>query len=203
MRRLVALVALLALTASDTVAQVDSTLFGSLDYRLVGPFRGGRASGVAGIAGDPLTYYMAATGGGLWRTRDGGGSWNNISDGYFGGSIGSVAVAPSDPNVIYVGGGEKSLRGNVSPGWGMWKSENAGRSWESLGFEGGNHIPRMIVHPRDADVVYAAVLGHAFGPNEERGVFRSMDGGDTWEKVLYISEDVGASELHMDPTNPR
>ncbi|MEM0961106.1 MAG: glycosyl hydrolase [Bacteroidota bacterium] len=203
MRRLLVVLSLLALTAGDTAAQVDSTLFGSLEYRLVGPFRGGRASGVAGIAGDPLTYYMAATGGGVWRTRDGGGSWDNISDGHFGGSIGSVAVAPSDPNVIYVGGGEKSLRGNVSPGWGMWKSENAGRSWESLGFEGGNHIPRMIVHPRDADVVYAAVLGHAFGPNEERGVFRSMDGGDTWDKVLYISEDVGASELHMDPTNPR
>ena len=206
MRRLLLAFAACSLLALDAPAQtgpVDSTLFSSLEYRLVGPFRGGRASGVAGIAGDPLTYYSAATGGGVWRTTDGGGSWENLSDGYFGGSIGSVAVAPSDPNVIYVGGGEKSLRGNVSPGWGMWKSEDAGRSWRLLGFEGGNHIPRMIVHPRDEDVVYAAVLGHAFGPNEERGVFRSTDGGETWEKVLYISEDVGASELHMDPTNPR
>ncbi|MBQ89732.1 MAG: glycosyl hydrolase, partial [Acidimicrobiaceae bacterium] len=207
MPRLVLALALLALVSADVRAQlatpVDSTLFESLEYRLVGPFRGGRASGVAGIAGDPLTYYQAATGGGVWRTQDGGGSWENISDGYFGGSIGSVAVAPSDPNVIYVGGGEKSLRGNVSPGWGMWKSENAGRSWESLGFEGGQHIPRVVVHPRDEDVVYAAVLGHAFGPNADRGVFRSRDGGETWEHVLFVNEDAGAFELEMDPTNPR
>ena len=112
-------------------------------------------------------------------------------------------MAPSDPNVIYVGGGEKTLRGNVSPGWGMWKSDNAGRSWTSLGFEEAQHIPRVVVHPRDEDVVYAAVLGHAFGPNEERGVYRSTDGGETWSKVLYVSEDVGAYELEMDPTNPR
>ncbi|MEM7786600.1 MAG: glycosyl hydrolase [Bacteroidota bacterium] len=206
MRRLLLVLAALALALPEAVAQrvaYDSTLFSSLEYRLVGPFRGGRASGVAGIAGDPLTYYMAATGGGVWRTRDAGGTWENLSDGFFGGSIGSVAVAPSDPNVIYVGGGEKSLRGNVSPGWGMWKSENAGRSWRSLGFEGGTHIPRMVVHPRDEDVVYAAVLGHAFGPNAERGVFRSTDGGDTWEHVLFVSEDAGAFELEMDPTNPR
>ncbi|MEO0559111.1 MAG: glycosyl hydrolase, partial [Bacteroidota bacterium] len=203
MRRLSFLLVVLALAAADVHAQIDSTLFGSLDYRLVGPFRGGRASGVAGIAGDPLTYYQGVTGGGVWRTRDGGGSWENISDGYFGGSIGSVAVAPSDPNVIYVGGGEKSLRGNVSPGWGMWKSEDAGRSWRSLGFEGGQHIPRMVVHPRDEDVVWAAVLGHAFGPNAERGVFKSTDGGETWEHVLFVNEDAGAFELEIDPTNPR
>ena len=206
MRRLILPLVLLALVASDTRAQrvvYDSTLFSSLEYRLVGPFRGGRASGVAGIAGDPLTYYQATTGGGLWRTTDAGGTWENVSDGWFGGSIGSVAVAPSDPNVIYVGGGEKTLRGNVSPGWGMWKSEDAGRSWRSLGFEEAQHIPRVVVHPRDEDVVYAAVLGHAFGPNEERGVYRSRDGGETWEKVLYVSEDVGAYEIEMDPTNPR
>jgi photosystem II stability/assembly factor-like uncharacterized protein len=204
MRRLLFAALVLVLVVADANAQpVDSTLFGSLEYRLVGPFRGGRASGVAGIPGDPLTYYQAATGGGVWRTRDGGGSWENISDGYFGGSIGSVAVAESDPNVIYVGGGEKSLRGNVSPGWGMWKSEDAGRSWRGLGFEGGQHIPRMVVHPRDENTVYAAVLGHAFGPNEDRGVFRSTDGGETWEHVLFVNEDAGAFELEMDPTNPR
>lgn len=204
MRRSLLVVLVLALCAIDASAQpVDSTLFGSLEYRLVGPFRGGRASGVAGIPGDPLTYYQAATGGGVWRTRDGGGSWENLSDGFFGGSIGSVAVAESDPNVIYVGGGEKSLRGNVSPGWGMWKSEDAGRSWRGLGFEGGQHIPRMVVHPRDENTVYAAVLGHAFGPNAERGVFRSRDGGETWEHVLFVNEDAGAFELEMDPTNPR
>ncbi|WP_420455870.1 WD40/YVTN/BNR-like repeat-containing protein [Rubrivirga sp.] len=205
-RSLVALV-LLALVAADARAQrsvpVDSTLFSSLEYRLVGPFRGGRASGAAGIPGDPLTYYQGATGGGVWRTTDAGGSWENISDGYFGGSIGSVAVAESDPNVIYVGGGEKTWRGNVSPGWGMWKSENAGRSWASVGFEGGTHIPRVVVHPRDENTVYAAVLGHAFGPDAERGVFRSTDGGETWDKILFVSEDVGAYELEMDPTNPR
>ncbi|WP_412069312.1 glycosyl hydrolase [Rubrivirga sp. IMCC43871] len=207
MSRLVLSLVLLALVSVDVRAQlatpVDSTLFESLEYRLVGPFRGGRASGVAGIPGDALTYYQGATGGGVWRTQDGGGSWENISDGYFGGSIGSVAVAESDPNVIYVGGGEKSLRGNVSPGWGMWKSENAGRSWESIGFEGGQHIPRVVVHPRDENTVFAAVLGHAFGPNADRGVFRSRDGGETWEHVLFVNEDAGAFELEMDPTNPR
>ena len=203
MRRLACLLALVALSVADVHAQIDEALLSSLDYRLVGPFRGGRASGVAGIAGDPLTYYQAATGGGVWRTRDGGGSWENISDGFFGGSIGSVAVAPSDPNVIYVGGGEKSLRGNVSPGWGMWKSDDAGRSWRSLGFEGGQHIPRMVVHPRDENVVWAAVLGHAFGPNADRGVFKSTDGGETWTHVLFVSEDAGAFELEIDPTNPR
>ena len=206
MRRLLLVAVVFALAVADALAQsapVDSTLFSSLEYRLVGPFRGGRASGVAGIEGDPLTYYQAATGGGVWRTTDAGGTWENISDGYFGGSIGSVAVAPSDPNVIYVGGGEKTLRGNVSPGWGMWKSDNAGRSWTSLGFEEAQHIPRVVVHPRDEDVVYAAVLGHAFGPNPERGVYRSTDGGESWERVLFVSDDVGAYELEMDPTNPR
>ena len=206
MRRLLLVAVVFALAVADALAQsapVDSTLFSSLEYRLVGPFRGGRASGVAGIEGDPLTYYQAATGGGVWRTTDAGGTWENISDGYFGGSIGSVAVAPSDPNVIYVGGGEKTLRGNVSPGWGMWKSDNAGRSWTSLGFEEAQHVPRVVVHPRDEDVVYAAVLGHAFGPNPERGVYRSTDGGESWERVLFVSDDVGAYELEMDPTNPR
>ena len=206
MRRSFLALAVLTLAFAEARAQpapVDSALFSSLEYRLVGPFRGGRASGVAGIAGDPLTYYQAATGGGVWRTTDAGGTWENVSDGYFGGSIGSVAVAPSDPNVIYVGGGEKTLRGNVSPGWGMWKSDNAGRSWQGIGFEDAQHIPRVVVHPRDADVVYAAVLGHAFGPNDERGVYRSRDGGETWERVLFVSDDVGAFELEMDPTNPR
>ena len=206
MRRSFLALAVVTLAFAEARAQpapVDSALFSSLEYRLVGPFRGGRASGVAGIAGDPLTYYQAATGGGVWRTTDAGGTWENVSDGYFGGSIGSVAVAPSDPNVIYVGGGEKTLRGNVSPGWGMWKSDNAGRSWQGIGFEDAQHIPRVVVHPRDADVVYAAVLGHAFGPNDERGVYRSRDGGETWERVLFVSDDVGAFELEMDPTNPR
>lgn len=207
MRRLTLALAVLSLVAVDARAQqsapVDSSLFSSLEYRLVGPFRGGRASGVAGIPNDPLTYYQGATGGGVWRTTDAGGSWENISDGFFGGSIGSVAVAESDPNVIYAGGGEKTWRGNVSPGWGMWKSENAGRSWESVGFEGGTHIPRVVVHPRDENTVYAAVLGHAFGSDDNRGVFRSTDGGETWDKILFISGEVGAYELEMDPTNPR
>ena len=203
------LLALLVLTltpsasAQPEASDPDSTLFAALEYRLVGPFRGGRASGVAGVSGDPLTYYMAATGGGVWKTTDGGGTWDNVSDGFFGGSMGSVAVAPSDPNVVYAGGGEKSLRGNVSPGWGAWRSDDAGRTWQRIGPADWQHVPRMTVHPRDANTVYAAVLGHTFGPNAERGVFRSTDGGETWEHVLFVSEDVGAFELEMHPANPR
>ncbi len=179
------------------------SLFGSLSYRLVGPFRGGRCAAVTGVSGKPLLFYFGATGGGVWRTSDGGASWSNISDGFFGGSIGAVAVSESDPNVIYVGGGEKTVRGNVSHGDGMWRSLDAGQTWKHVGLAEAHHIPRVRIHPKDPDLVYAAVLGHLYGPSEQRGVFRSRDGGKTWKRTLFADENAGAIDLVLDPNNPR
>ena len=184
-------------------ADKDQVLFDSLKFRNIGPFRGGRAAAVAGVRGNPMLYYMGTAGGGVWKTGDGGSSWENISDGFFGGSIGSIAVAPSDPNIIYVGGGEVTVRGNVSHGYGMWKSFDAGKTWTQIGLTDSRHIPRIRIHPSNPDVVYAAVLGHLSGPNQERGVFRSNDGGKTWKKILFVSEEAGAVDIVIDPNNPR
>ncbi len=175
----------------------------ALEWREIGPYRGGRSAAVAGIPADRETYYMGATGGGVWKTANGGATWENVSDGYFGGSVGAVAVSEWDPNVVYVGLGEKTVRGNVSPGDGVWKSTDAGDTWTKLGLEDSQHVSRIRIHPRDPDTVYAAVMGHLFGPNEERGVYRSTDGGESWENVLFVSDEVGAVDLAMDPTNPR
>ena len=191
-------------TIPTTRAQsYDEALYGALEYRNLGPYRGGRSAAVTGVPGQPSTYYFGGAGGGVWKTTDGGQTWKNISDDFFGGSIGAVAVSEWDPNVIYVGGGEVTVRGNVSHGYGMWKSEDAGKTWKHLGLDDARRIPRIRIHPRNPDLVYAAVLGHLFGPNEERGVFRSKDGGATWEKILFVSDEVGAADLVMDPTNPR
>lgn len=194
--------------ASAVALQADTDpakhpLFESLQYRNIGPFRGGRAAACAGVPGKPMTFYFGATGGGVWRTDDGGSSWQNISDGFFGGSIGAVEIAPSDPNVIYVGGGEVTIRGNVSHGDGMWKSLDGGKTWEHIGLDDSRHIPRIRIHPKDPNIVYAAALGHLYGPNQQRGVYRSTDGGKSWERVLFVSEDAGAVDLVMDPGNPR
>ncbi len=178
-------------------------LYNSLQWRLVGPFRGGRSAAVTGVPGKPDLFYMGSTGGGVWRTNDGGQTWENISDGFFGGSIGAVTVANSDPNVIYVGGGEKTVRGNVSYGYGLWKSVDAGKTWQASGLENSRHIPRIRVHPRDENLVYAAVLGDLYKSSEERGVFRSKDGGKTWQKILFANADAGAVDLILDPINPR
>src|SRR5919106_479549 len=182
---------------------LDPALWKAYKWREIGPYRGGRAAAVTGIPGDAATYYFGATGGGVWKTVDGGRTWKNVSDGFFGGSIGAVAVSAWDPNVVYVGGGEVTLRGNVSPGSGLWKSTDAGKSWKRMGLEDAQHIPRIRIHPKNPDLVYAAVLGHAFGPNETRGVYRSKDGGATWQRVLSVNENAGAVDLAMDPTNPR
>ncbi|WP_456426628.1 VPS10 domain-containing protein [Rhodocaloribacter sp.] len=191
-------------TIPTTRAQsYDEALYGALEYRNLGPYRGGRSAAVTGVPGQPSTYYFGGAGGGVWKTTDGGQTWKNISDDFFGGSIGAVAVSEWDPNVIYVGGGEVTVRGNVSHGYGMWKSEDAGKTWKHIGLDDARRIPRIRIHPRNPDLVYAAVLGHLFGPNEERGVYRSKDGGATWEKVLFVSDEVGAADLVMDPTNPR
>uniref|UniRef100_UPI0035634FB3 WD40/YVTN/BNR-like repeat-containing protein n=1 Tax=Muriicola sp. TaxID=2020856 RepID=UPI0035634FB3 len=156
------------------------SLYSSLEYRLVGPFRGGRSAAVTGVPGQPNLFYFGATGGGVWKTTDGGRTWENISDGFFGGSIGAVEVAKSDPNVIYVGGGEKTLRGNVSSGYGVWKSVDAGKTWRSVGLEKSRHVPRIRIHPDNPDIVYAAVLGDIYKPSQDRGVYKSTDGGTTW-----------------------
>jgi photosystem II stability/assembly factor-like uncharacterized protein len=182
---------------------VTDALLGGLVWREVGPYRGGRSAAVEGIATQPLTYYFGSTGGGVWKTMDGGASWENVSDGFFGGSIGAVAVAPSDPNVVYVGGGEKTVRGNVSHGDGIWKSTDAGATWKHSGLPDSRHVPRLRVHPRDPDLVYAAVLGHLFGPSDERGVYRSRDGGKSWQRILFANRDAGAVDLLLDPNNPR
>jgi photosystem II stability/assembly factor-like uncharacterized protein len=182
---------------------LEAHLLDGMSWREVGPYRGGRSAAVAGVPGQPQVYYFGSTGGGVWKTEDGGRSWQNVSDGFFGGSIGAVAVSEWDPNVIYVGGGEKTVRGNVSHGDGMWKSTDAGRTWRHVGLPESRHVPRVRIHPKNPDLVYAAVLGHLFGPNEERGVYRSKDGGGSWEKILYVDPDAGAVDLVLDPTNPR
>lgn len=178
-------------------------LYSSLEYRLVGPFRGGRSAAVTGVPGAPNLYYFGATGGGVWKTMDGGRSWENISDGYFGGSIGAVEVAQSDPNVIYVGGGEKTLRGNVSSGYGIWKTVNAGKTWTSVGLKNSRHVPRIRIHPKDHNIVYAAVLGNIYKPTQDRGIYKSTDGGKSWRKTLFVNDQAGAVDLVLDPNNPR
>ncbi len=174
-----------------------------MKYRLVGPFRGGRSGAVTGSWRNKNTFYFGSTGGGVWKTSDGGNSWKNISDKYFGGTIGSVAVAPSDEEVIYVGEGENTMRGNVSEGLkGIWRSEDGGRTWKNRGLSDARHIVRLVVHPRNPDIVWAAVMGHLFGAHETRGIYKTIDGGKNWKRVLYINNQTGASELVMEPGNP-
>ena len=177
----------------------------SIEWRSIGPFRGGRASSVAGVIGQPNTYYFGATGGGVWKTKDGGQSWNNISDGYFGGSIGAVSVSMSDPNIIYVGTGEETVRGNVSPGYGgFWKSYDAGKTWEKLNLNVDQvQVGRIIIHPKNPDVVLIAVIGDLFKNSKERGIYKTSDGGKNWRKVLYVNERSGGNDIIFDPGNPR
>ena len=189
--------------AAEPRTAFDTALYNALEWRCVGPFRGGRSAAVTGVAGEPNLFYFGGTGGGVWRSTDGGRSWENISDGYFGGSIGAIEVAPSDHNVIYAGGGEVTVRGNVSAGPGLWRSTDAGQIWASAGLRNSCHIPRIRVHPGNPDLVYAAVLGDLFKSSPERGVYRSRDGGRTWERILFAGDDVGAVDLCMDPSNPR
>jgi len=182
----------------------DDILFSKVKYRLIGPFRGGRSAAVAGSYKNRNTFYFGATGGGVWKTTDGGSNWKNISDKYFGSTIGAVAVAPSDENVIYVGEGEHTMRGNVSEGLGgVWRSDDGGRTWRNIGLQDGRHIIRLVIHPRDPNTVWAAVMGHLFGPNEMRGVYKTTDGGKTWRKTLYVNNQTGASDLVMEPGNPQ
>src|SRR5438874_11951165 len=183
---------------------IDPSLLNSLEWRLIGPFRGGRVVAVAGDPVDAQTFYFGSTGGGIWKTMDGGIIWENVSDGYFKrASVGAIAVSASDANVIYVGMGESCIRGNVSHGDGVYKSTDRGKSWIHLGLENARHIGKVHIHPHNPDLVYVAALGHAHGPNPERGVYRSQDGGKSWEQVLFRSDSAGAIDLSMDPNNAR
>ena len=179
-------------------------LLKALQYRSIGPYRGGRCAAVAGVASQPSVFYYGATGGGVWKTTDGGINWESVSDGsVFGtGSVGAIAVSDSDPNVVYVGMGESPIRGNVSHGDGVYKSTDAGKTWKRIGLEDTRQIARIRVHPKNPDLVYVAALGHVWGPNEQRGVFRSKDGGKTWEKVYSRGNKAGAIDLILDPSNP-
>ncbi len=188
------------LAAQSTDAQV----FDALSYRNVGPSRGGRVTAVAGVADEPGTFYMGATGGGVWKTTDYGQSWNNISDGFFAtASIGAIRVAASDSDIVYVGTGSDGIRSNVITGRGVYKSTDAGKTWAFVGLRDSGQIGAVEIHPSDPDTVFVAALGQAFGPNSERGVFRSRDGGASWEKVLFVSDRTGAVDLEFSPDNPR
>ncbi|MFM2362302.1 MAG: hypothetical protein RLZZ316_1204 [Bacteroidota bacterium] len=213
MRKLLLLLALMPATlvngqkknAAPAAAVADNSdaILAKVKYRLIGPFRGGRSAAVTGSTKSKTTFFFGATGGGVWKTTDGGSNWNNISDKYFGSTIGAVALAPSDESIIYVGEGENTMRGNVSEGLGgIWRSDDAGKSWRNLGLKDSRHIIRIVIHPKNPDVVWVATMGHLFGPNEERGIFKTTDGGKSWKKVLYVNNQTGASDLVMESGNP-
>src|SRR5215471_19064557 len=175
-----------------------------LSWRLVGPHRGGRVVAVAGHPSERSTFYFGSSGGGVWGTADAGITWRNLSDGYFRrSSVGAIALAPSEPSVMYVGMGESTIRNNASSGDGVYRSVNGGLTWNHLGLEATRHIASVRVDPADSDIAYVAALGHAHGPNPERGIYRTRDGGASWELVLPGSEDAGAADLCLDPRNPR
>jgi photosystem II stability/assembly factor-like uncharacterized protein len=180
----------------------EDPLFKGMKYRSIGPFRGGRSLTAAGIPGDPTTYYFGSTGGGVWKSIDGANTWSPIFDKDGAPAIGSLAVSISDPNVVYVGTGEACIRGNISHGDGVWKSVDAGKSWKSVGLKDSRAIGKVIINPQNSDIVFVAALGHPYGPNQERGVFRTTDGGKSWQKVLYKDENTGAIDVAFDPHNP-
>ena len=193
----------IGITASTNAQNITEADYDVLNYRLIGPFRGGRSAAVTGVPNKPNLYYFGSTGGGIWKTTNGGRQWENISDGFFGGSIGAISVSKSDPNVMYVGGGEKTVRGNVSSGYGIWKTVDAGKTWTNAGLKKSRHVPRIAIHPTNSNIVYAGVMGNLYKPTQERGVYKSIDGGETWKKTLFSNKHAGVVDLQMDPTNPR
>ena len=194
---LLALAALRAQDDSKPAWRESPKEFKALKYRNIGPAAGGRVSRVAGVAGDPSVYFAATASGGVWTTADGGATWKAIFDEQPVSSIGSIAIAPSDRNIIYVGSGEANIRGNVAGGNGIYRSTDGGKSWTHVWTQAGQ-IGTMAVHPTNPDVAFAAVLGHPFGPNSERGVYRTRDGGRTWQQVLKKDANTGASDVRID-----
>ncbi len=189
-------------SAESESGKPEDKLFKGMKYRMIGPFRGGRSLTAAGIPGDPTTYYFGATGGGVWKSTDGAMTWTSVFDKEGSGSIGSLAVANSDHNTIYVGTGEACIRGNISHGDGVYKSLDGGKMWKNVGLHDSRAIGKVIINPNNPEIVFVAALGHPFGPNTERGIFRTMDGGKTWEKVLYKDENTGGIDVAFDPHNP-
>ncbi|HYM61703.1 MAG TPA: glycosyl hydrolase [Thermoanaerobaculia bacterium] len=201
-RRLILTLSLLIVSLPLVAQNVPETLFNGMKWRLVGPFRGGRAVAATGVPGDPNTYYFGAVAGGVWKSTDGGGNWTPLFDKQSVASIGAVAVADSDPNVIYAGTGEGCIRGNLASGDGVYKSTDGGRTWRNVGLRDTQHIGALIIHPRDPNIVFVAALGHAYGPNAERGIFRTVDGGKSWEKVLFKNDHTGGVDVVFDPHSP-
>jgi len=187
--------------AEEESGKPEDRLFKGMKYRLIGPFRGGRSLTAAGIPGDPTTYYFGATGGGVWKSTDGAMTWSPIFDKEGSGDIGSLGVANSDHNIIYVGTGEACIRGNISQGDGVYKSLDGGKTWKNIGLHDSRAIGKVIINPNNPDIVFVAALGHPFGPNTERGIFRTLDGGKNWEKVLYKDENTGGIDIAFDPHN--
>ena len=195
--------ALRAQSADAIDVAFDPARFESLEWRNIGPQRGGRSLGVAGSPGRRNEYYFGATGGGLWKTVDGGTTWQAVTDGQLtSSSVGAVAVAETNPDIVYIGMGETQLRGSITQGDGVYKSIDGGETWRHVGLADTQAIARVRIHPTNPDVVYVAALGHPYGDNEERGVFRSTDGGNTWEKILYVSPKAGATDLIIDRRDP-
>jgi len=188
---------------SSFAQQFSPTLYSGLRWRMIGPFRGGRCNGVTGVPGQPETFYFGSVGGGVWKTEDAGRTWNPVFDHEPVASIGAIAIAPSDPNIVYVGTGEADMRSQISFGNGMYKSTDAGKTWTHIGLDNTRQIGRVLVDPHNPSIVFVAALGHSYGANPDRGVYRSTDGGATWQKVLYKNENVGAIDLAFDPTNSR
>ncbi|WP_321826206.1 WD40/YVTN/BNR-like repeat-containing protein [Maribacter dokdonensis] len=201
-KQLYCFVTILATTL--TFAQTANDYFEPLKFRNIGPFRGGRSVTATGVIGDPMTYYMGTTGGGVWKTESAGQRWENISDGYFEmGSVGAVSVSASNPNIVFVGMGEHAPRGVMtSYGDGVFKSTDAGKTWKKMGLEKTQHISRIIIHPTNPDIVYVAAQGALFEGNDERGIYKSTDGGKTWKNTLFVNNLTGASELSMDANYP-
>ena len=196
------LASLLLSVASGFAQQSPENIFSDMHWRMIGPFRGGRTRAAAGVPAQPNVFYVGAVNGGVWKSNDFGRTWNPIFDEQPSQSIGAIAVAPSDPNIVYVASGEGLHRPDLSVGDGIYRSADAGKTWTQLGLRNGQQIPAIAIDPQNPNRIFAAVLGHPYGPNEERGIFRSVDGGQTWQKILYKDQNTGGSDVEIDPANP-